>query len=779
MRNEDSGCRMPRRQGAVMVLICLALAACSPGSPYKLAKKYDAAGDYDRAILQYSKALNQEPDSARYQMDLRRARFRASQLHFDKAKKYIQSGRLELAVQELQVAVLMDTGNDYALIELQKAEAALLDRRAAEAKVNDLDALKKKSRASLDTPKLNPASNVPIVLKFNDEALGKLFDAMAKASGINFLYDDRVELNKRISVDQAGIDFEQALNLLMLQNKLFYKVIDQNTLIIIPDNRQKRQEYEDQVIKTFYLSNAEVKDVQTILRTLLDARKVAVNDQLNSITIKDTPDVVAVAEKLIANADKAKAEVIVDVEIIEINSNTFRNLGIDITTSALSLAFQGGTNGNLTLGSLNEINNKAAWLLGPVPAVLMNFLKTDSDTQVIARPQLRVTEGERAQLNIGSRVPIPTTTFNTGNTIGGNIVPLTSFTYQNVGISVEIEPRVHHNREVTLIVAVEVSALAGQIAGTGGQSQPIIGTRNINTVIRLKEGETQILAGLIQENDRESLRTIPGLDKIPILRKIFGTHETTKERTDIILTLTPYIVRLPDIREEDLQAIWVGTSSNLVLKGAERSPFSGESPFAGKELDGGTGLFGSSSTGLEGRGDGSALDEDSGGGATEESLDDTGDDEDDDDQQPQVVVLNMVPSVASLTVGQVFSVDVQIFQARNVVSTPFKLRFDPTHLEYVSGSQGPFLAAGGNVSFLAGLDSQNPGTLSVGLAILGVGPGGGVDNNGTLCRLNFRVLPQAKSAGSTSIIPFANKVFAPGMNERPSIFRSLTLNVDG
>ncbi|MCZ6745773.1 MAG: hypothetical protein O7C74_00990, partial [Acidobacteria bacterium] len=646
MRNGDPGRHALRRHGAAMVLLCLALAACSSGSPYKLARKYDAAGDYDRAILQYSKALNQEPENARYQMDLRRARFRASQLHFDKAKKYLQAGRLELAIQELQVAVMMDTGNDYALIELQKAQAALRDRREAEAQIDDLEELKRKSRASLEAPKLNPASNVPIVLKFNDEALGKLFDALAKASGINFLYDDRVELNKRISVDQAGIDFEQALNLLMLQNKLFYKVIDQNTLIIIPDNRQKRQEYEDQVIKTFYLSNAEVKDVQTVLRTLLDARKVAVNDQLNSITIKDTPDVVAVAEKLVANADKAKAEVIVDVEIMEINSNTFRNLGIDITTSALSLAFQGGTDGNLSLGNLNAINNKAAWFLGPVPAILMNFLKTDSDTQVIAKPQLRVTEGERAQLNIGQRVPIPTTSFNTGNTIGGNIVPLTSFTYQNVGISVEIEPRVHHNREVTLNVAVEVSALAGQIAGTGGQSQPIIGTRNINTVIRLKEGETQILAGLIQENERESLRTIPGLDKIPILRKIFGTHETTKERTDIILTLTPYIIRLPDIREEDLQAMWVGTSSNLVLKGAERSPFAGESPFAGKDLEGGVGgagLSGSSSQGLEGQDTESALDEDRGGGSVEESRDDTGDD-DDDDQQPQVVVLNMVPS---------------------------------------------------------------------------------------------------------------------------------------
>jgi general secretion pathway protein D len=403
---------------------------------------------------------------------------------------------------------------------------------------------------------------------------------------------------------------------------------------------------------------------------------------------------------------------------------------------------------------------------------------------VISKPQLRVSEGERAQLNIGQRVPIPTTSFNTGNTIGGNIVPLTSFTYQNVGISVEIEPRVHHNREVTLNIALEISALAGSIAGTGGQSQPIIGTRNMTTVIRLKEGETQILAGLIQENERETLRTIPGLDKIPILRKIFGTHETTRERTDIIMTLTPHIIRMPDIRSEDLEAIWVGTSTNLVYGGAERSPFAGDSPFTADEMavvpGGGADSGSGAGAGLSGGAD-AGLDDDGGGGGAAGTLDD--DDEaaqdDDADQQPQTVVMNMVPSSLSPAVGDVFSVDVQIFQASNVVSTPFKLRFDPSHLEYVSGSQGPFLAAGGNVSFLAGLDSQQAGVLSVGLAILGAGPGGGVDNNGTLCRLSFRVLPGANSAGTTSIIPFSNKVFQPGLNELPSIFRSLTINVGG
>ncbi len=789
-RRGRPGRHRPGPGGAVrlvgLVLICLVVAACATSKPFRQGQKYARAGDYDRAVLSFSKALNKDPQNVRYQMELSRARFRASQVHFDKAKKYLAAGRLELAVEELQAAVFLDASNDFAAIELEKAKVALAERRQGQDPAQELEEMKRRAKESLEPPKLDPSSNVPILLKFNNEELSKIFDALSKASGINFLYDDRVELNKRVSVDQAGVDFEEALDLLMIQNKLFYKVHDPHTLIIIPDNRQKRQEYEDQVIKTFYLSNAEVKDVQTILRTLLDARKVAVNDQLNAITIKDTPDVVAVAEKLVDNSDKAKAEVVVDVEIIEINRNTFQNLGIDITSSALTLSFQGGeafgsNQRGLRLGELNVINNKSAYLLGPVPSAVLNFLKTDSDTQTIAKPQVRVSEGERAQLNIGQRVPIPTTSFNTANTVGGNIVPLTSFTYQNVGISVEIEPRVHHNREVTMTIAVEVSSLAGSIAGTGGQSQPIIGTRNINTVIRLKEGESQILAGLIQENDRKSLRTIPGLDKIPILRKISGTHEDSKERTDIILTLTPRIVRLPDIRQEDLKAMWVGTSNQVVFQGAERSPFGTATPFTqgadGSGADGGmgTGLLDDSTGGQE-----TPVDDEGGGGPA--PGDDASGEEGDEDAEnkPEMVVLSMQPSNPAPAVGQQFDVVVQIFQARNVVSTPFKLQFDPTHLKYVSSAQGPFLASsGGNTSFLVGGDESQPGILSVGLAILGAGAGAGVDGNGILCTLRFEVLPQAGAAGSTSLIPFANKVFTPGLNELPTLFRGLTLAIGG
>ena len=239
----------------------------------------------------------------------------------------MQANRLKLAVEELQAAVFLDRTNDYAAIELEKAVKALLEQQEARSTANQMEEMKRQARESLEPPKLDPSSNVPITLKFKQESLGKIFDALSKATGINFLYDDRVELNKPVSIDQANVTFEEAMDLLMIQNKLFFKVHNPTTLIIIPDQRPKRQEYEDQVIKTFYLSNAEVKDVQTILRTLLDARKVAVNDQLNSITIKDTPDTVAVAERLVQFSDKAKAEVLIDVEILEIDRSTWSPTG--------------------------------------------------------------------------------------------------------------------------------------------------------------------------------------------------------------------------------------------------------------------------------------------------------------------------------------------------------------------------------------------------------------------------------------------------------------------
>ena len=565
---------------AGLLVVCLVAVGCGSSKVFRAAEKEARAHRWDKAVIGYSKALAMEPNSSRYRVALARARLRASQHHFERAKKYLEVERFDFAVGELQQAVLLDPTNQHMQTELEKAQEKLLAERKVD-EPTEIEMMKSRNRMPGREPaRLNAGSNIPIVLKFRDHEIGKIYDALAKASGINFLYDAQLDLRKKVSIDVSNVPFEKALGILMMTNKHFFKIMDENTIIVAQDSRQKRQEYQDLVIKTFYLSNADVKDVQTLLRTLLDARKIAQSAQLNAITIRDTPQIVEVAEMIIDANDKAKAELVIDVELLEINRSTLQTLGLNLTSNVLNVTFNGPA-GGVPLNNLDLLRQTGNWILGPIPGVTLDFLRSDSDTKVIAKPQLRVTEGEKANIHIGDRVPIPTTTFNTANTVGGSIVPITSFVYQEVGIIIDIEPRVHHNKEVTLKLRVEISALGPSISTGGGISQPQISTREIETVIRLRDGETNLLAGLIQEAEQESVSGIPGLANVPFLRRIFARNNKEIRTTDIVLTLTPHIIRIPDIRDRDLQALWIGTEQNIHLSGATQKSAFGAGPFGG------------------------------------------------------------------------------------------------------------------------------------------------------------------------------------------------------
>src|SRR6185436_11932669 len=258
---------------------------------------------------------------------------------------------------------------------------------------SELEALKEKAKKdALSPPQLAPESNIPILLKFSEQPIGKIFEAIGKASQINFIFDDKTDLQKPMPIDLGSVTLEKALDILMLQTKNFYKVIDEHTLLVAPDNRQTRQALEDQVIRTFYLSSAETKQVVSVIRTLLNSRQVAENDALNSVSIKDTPDKVAIAEKLVDSNDKSKGEVIIDVQLMEIKRKTLQTLGIDLSTKSLSLQYIAGKQ-FVPLNNLQSLKQKGNWLLGPIPSVIVNFLKSDTDTKSIAQPQIRVSEG--------------------------------------------------------------------------------------------------------------------------------------------------------------------------------------------------------------------------------------------------------------------------------------------------------------------------------------------------------------------------------------------------
>ncbi|RMF73193.1 MAG: hypothetical protein D6738_09430, partial [Acidobacteria bacterium] len=554
-RGREGAPARARGVGLVVAFVLLALlAGCASGGAIRAYQQGEAAAQremWDHAVLSYAKAVALEPGNSRYKVALARAKLRAAAQHFERAKRYLASGQLDLAIEELQETVILDPSNQYAAVELDRALKEREQRREGPSEFDTAQAEARRQAEELGPPKLDPSANLPLVLNFPDATIEEVYDAMSKASGINFIYDEKVDLKKKISVELANVSFEKALDILMLQNKHAYKVIDAHTLLIYEDQRQKRQEYEDHVIRTFYLSNAETKSIQSLLRTLLDMRRVSENSDLNAITIKAPPEKIKVAERIIKANDKAKGEVIVDIELLEINRTMLQRLGIDLSQKSLSLVFGQG-DARLPLNNLSLLKAQSAWTLGPVPSVLLNFLRSDDDTKSLAKPQLRILENEKGKIHIGDRVPIPATTFNSAQTIGGNVVPITSFTYQNIGIQLEVEPRVHHNKEITLKVSVEVSSLAGSVQGSGGVSQPIIGTRNVETVIRLRDGETNVLAGLIKDDERNSLSGIPGIAEVPILRRIFGSTEESATNTEIVITLTPHIIRVPDIRPIDL-----------------------------------------------------------------------------------------------------------------------------------------------------------------------------------------------------------------------------------
>jgi type II secretory pathway component GspD/PulD (secretin) len=726
--------------------------------------------DYDQGVLYYSKALALDPGNARYSVALVRAKVASSSMHFQLGKRFLASEQLELAIAEFQQVLLLNPGHQYALNELNRAARALRERDSLP---SEIEQLKERARrkAGLGPPRLDPQANIPILLEFQMVKIGKIFEAIGKAAGINFIFDDKTDLDKELTIDIGNVTLEQALDILMLQTKNFYKPIDEYTLLIAPDTRQKRQEYQDQVIKTFYLSNADTKQVTTLLRSLLQARQIAENPDLNSITIKDSPDKVAIAERIIRANDKSKGEVLIDVELLEINRALARNMGIDLSSKTLSLSFRDGLSA-VPLNDLQSLQQRGNWTIGVIPTVILDFLRTDGDTRVIAKPQLRVTEGEQAEILIGDRVPIPTTSFNTSQTIGGNIVPLTSFTYQNVGITVQIEARVHHNKEVTLKVQVEISQLGTPIETSGGQSQPTIGTRQIQTVIRLRDGETNILAGLIASEDVNSRSGVVGLSDIPGFKHIFGKSSQSHRETDIIMTLTPRIIRVPDITEEDLETLWVGTEENMRLRGSARSALN-QGPFGlsddalqaapalpdpTRPLKRTRGVLGrispSAEVEREREADArAAADAQSGTAPTQgvgagpppgsatpppstQPVDDGPGPAPASGGGPASVQL--VPSKTTYSVGEAVVVSLNIVNGQEVGSVPFHLHYNTSTLQFIQHSKGPFLGSDGANTVMFANDTGGGGEIVVGLSRLG--GGAGASGNGVLATFEFQAV---------------------------------------
>jgi general secretion pathway protein D len=560
--------------------LSLSMLSCTSYNAFQKAKSAEQTKDWDQAVTEYQKALDVDPGNSLYRINLSRARLEASRVHFEKGKSLRAASlnargndqiRLtQLAATELELVIKLDPTNQFAAVEYGKAinslqEAAMANQPAT------IDELKRRVKANITKskpPELNPASDQPISLSFPHETpIKEIYKALGNAFGINILFDQAVK-DDRIAIELKDVTAQQALERVMQAANHFYKALDEHTIIVIPDNPQARRDYEDLVIRTFYLSNGDAEQVTNVVRTMIEARNVFPLKALNAITIRDTADKVRIAEKIIEANDKAKAEVVVDVELLQIDLDKQRDIGAVVTglggtLSATTPVDDKGVPLPVNLDTLRGIRSGS--LAFTIPSVAYSLVKTVGNTETLANPELRISEGEKATLHIGQRVPVPVTTFTTGvqnGTLGS--LPATSFQYQDIGIKVSIEPRVHHNQEVTLKLTVEVSDIA---AAATTQDLPSFNTRTIEATIRLKDGETNFLAGLIQQTEGTTSQKTPFLGDIPILGRLFTKDHTSRHRTDLMLTMTPHIIRMPDITEDDMAPMWVGTQSNLSFRG--------------------------------------------------------------------------------------------------------------------------------------------------------------------------------------------------------------------
>jgi len=547
----------PARFLAVLTIITT-LAGCATTGILREARLAEERQDYDHAVVEYTRAVQLDPDSVAARTGLQRARLRAAQEHFTRARRLAASGRLAEAVVEYQLAAEMNPGNGQISEELETTQNLLRAKVAVNRDgKTELEALVERMRDQ-PLPGLEIAAGpLPDSLTFRDASNQIVIRAIAQMANVTVVFDPAFR-PAPISVDLRNQTFDQALRTITRSTQNFFRVTAPGTITIVPDTLAKRREYEEEVVRTFYLSNADLKETMDLLRIVIDARRIGSVAGTNAITIHDTPERITAAGRLISTIDKARPEVLIDVELLEVNRTRLKEYGLQLA-SPDSAGINGVADVNRPGLTLDDVRNLTGSqiLMASVPGLYYRLLKEDQSTRVLANPQLRTLVGNSAQARFGERVPVPVTTFSPLAAGGVAQQPITSFNYENIGVNIDITPRTHLNNDVTLALTISVTSISG--IGFGGL--PTFGNREIKTLIRLKDGETNMLAGLIQDDERRVRNGIPGLSDLPGVGHLFGHSSNDRTQTDVILMLRPRIVRVLDLTEDDLRAFQMGRDS--------------------------------------------------------------------------------------------------------------------------------------------------------------------------------------------------------------------------
>lgn len=659
-------------------------AGCVRGNrDYSLGRKAELLQDYDTALVHYQRALRADPGNAEYKLKVDRMRFEAGQYHVEQGQRLMAMGDLtdvERALGEFQRAMDIDPSSAIAEQMARQAVAKIAELKGGAkpsfAKPNPL--------SDLETmpPELRPLSADRINLRMGPQDARIVYETIAKLAGLSVLFDPDFS-PRRISVELPNVTLQQALDAVALESKSFWKPVTPGIIFVAPDNPQKRMEYEDQIVKTFYLANTltpqDLTEAVGTLRTLLQLRQVQQINSQNAIVIRDTPDKVAVAGKILSDIDKQRAEVMLQVSVLEVNMNRERDLGIQPGTSATLTfnprsAIQPGTSSSssssgssgsssstpqVTLNNLRHLSSADYSLT--LPGAAVQALLTDSTTKIIQNPEMMITDGDTAHLKIGDRVPIATGSFQAGlgTTTVGAVSPLvnTQFQYQDVGVNIDVTPRVHPNEEVTLKLKVEVSSVTS-FQNIGGIQQPVISQRSADDEVTLRNGEVSVLSGLVQHTTTKSETGWPGFAKIPFLRYFFSGTTNKEQDDEVLIVLTPHVVRMPQYTAENLQSLFTGTAQDIQILPKTAPAPSAAAPAAPEK---GTGQAPAPA------------------------------------QPAPAGALKFNPATATLQPGQTTTIALEVADASDLYSIPMILHYDPKVISVVDVRDGGFLSGGTQV----------------------------------------------------------------------------------
>ncbi len=745
--------------------------AQSAGTWNKRGQQAETREDYDAAYEDYRQAHLKAPADLRYKERLERIRFQAAAVHVDRGRVLRQSGDLQGALTEFARALMIDPGDQAAQQEIDIAQ-----RQQAAPPVSPQAA--EQSRRTSDTMdaiggisgivELKPMSNDTVTLHAVEDTK-VIYQAIGKAVGLNVLFDPDYS-SKRIPIDLVNSSYADALRIVGTIAGTFYKVVTPNTIFVAQNSRQKRTDLDEVAVQTFYLTNAsqqaDATEVLTAIRNLLDPTvKVYLVPSQNAIVMRATPDQLLLAQKLMNDLDRAKPEVVVDVAVLQVNRDKVRNLGITLpqsigltpqvanSTAASSTPSTGNgvtpnTSTNLTLNNLAHLNSNNFGVT--ISGGTLNALLTDSDTRVLQNPKVRATDGQRATLKIGSRIPIATGSYNAGVSTGvASIGVQTQFTYLDIGVNIDMTPVVHYDREVSLKLKIEISSQSNTVS-ISGVNEPVIAQDVVEQTIQLKEGEPSILAGLLEKDDLRSLNGTPGLAELPLLRYIFGSQNHEIRQNEIVFVLIPHIVRESVLTRLNTRAIDTGTGTTVELR---RDPnqrndtdFYVEPIPVPRSSTPSTAANAASSMVTQ-------MQRDATRPATpptmpSEAASVTPSPARAASAAPSAattpVALSMAPPTAAQAVGSTFQVPVMLANGHDIYAVPLQVQFDSKLLDLVNVDAGDFLGKDGQAVAIVHRDEGN------GLVTISTSrpPGAsGIDGQGTVCSLTFK----ARAAGDSTL----------------------------